>query len=402
MGAVHERVNQLDASAFQRLQHFMQASLDDVFPSAALAIIWRDTLILDAAWARDGHHTTPDTYFDLASVSKLFTTTAFLLLVSDGVVALDDAIVQVIPEFGAGGLRGVDGGQDPHTRVALPTPAEMLGQQVDPARVTFRHLLTHTSGLPPWRAVFQAAGDLPPPPMEHDPYPVEQRRHNALQAICAYPFVGQPNGVIRYSDIGLMLIGESVARLAGMPLDKAIRERVTEPLGLSSVTYNPLQHGCSLAQIAPTEEDTLWRGRRCWGEVHDENACGLGGIAGHAGLFAQARDVAAFGQAWLRRDQRFGQLPFAEAVREQARDGDERRGLGWMLKALQKASAGERFSSESFGHTGFTGTSLWIDPQRQLVVSCLTNRVYDGRDTMGIIPFRRTLHDLIADMLDSY
>ncbi|MBL8160855.1 MAG: beta-lactamase family protein [Anaerolineae bacterium] len=399
MGAVHERVNQLDAAAFQRLQHFMQAQLADVFPSAALAVIWRDTLILDVAWAGDGHSTTADTLFDLASVSKLFTTTAFLRLVSEGAVGLDDCVVKVIPEFGAGGLRDIDGGQDPHSRVMLPTPAELLGQQVDPTRVTFRHLLTHTSGLPPWRAVFQVAGDIPPPPTERDPYPSEQRSRNALRAICAYPFVGQPDGTIRYSDIGLMLIGESIVRLEGAPLDKVIQQRVTDPVGLRSVTYNPLQHGYSLAQIAPTEDDRLWRMRRCWGEVHDENACGLGGIAGHAGLFACARDVAAFGYAWLQRDQRLGELPFAEAVREQARSGDERRGLGWLLKARQQSSAGERFSPDSYGHTGFTGTSLWIDPSQSLVVACLTNRVYDGREKMGIIAFRRALHDLIVDIL---
>jgi CubicO group peptidase (beta-lactamase class C family) len=137
--------------------------------------------------------------------------------------------------------------------------------------------------------------------------------------------------------------------------------------------------------------------------VHDENACGVGGVAGHAGLFGTARDVAMFGQAWLQRDERFSISPemMNMATREQAISGASRHGLGWMLKSHKDSSAGEYFSPESYGHTGFTGTSLWIDPEQELVVATMTNRVYPGREKVGIHAFRRALHDLIAQGVDA-
>ena len=139
------------------------ASLGDVFPALAIAVIHEGKLVLDIGSgvidpASGRGVVTPATRFDLASVTKLFTATCFLALVSQGKVRLDDPLVSVIPEFGAISPRGIDGGQDPHSKERLPTPADLIGQTVDPAQVTFRHLLTHTSGLPPWRDVFNAAG----------------------------------------------------------------------------------------------------------------------------------------------------------------------------------------------------------------------------------------------------
>jgi CubicO group peptidase (beta-lactamase class C family) len=199
-----------------------------------------------------------------------------------------------------------------------------------------------------------------------------------------------------------MLLGEASARLGGSSLDQTLQNLVLRPLKLPSVTYNPLQNGLSRTQIIPTEFDSLWRKRRAWGEVHDENACGLGGIAGHAGLFAQARDVAALGHAWLSRDPSLALDPTfrAEALTEQAK-GQFRFGLGWMLKAEADSSAGDLYSPSSYGHTGFTGTSLWIDPERQLVTVILSNRVYGGREKPGIHAFRRALHDLVVRGVDS-
>jgi len=322
--------------------------------------------------------------------------------VSDGLVGLTDPLVKVVPEFGVGGRRPLDGGQDPHSKIQLPTPEAARGQRADPNQVTFWHLLTHTSGLAPWRDVFNAAGAPPSPPDIPDPVSHAERWNRALAALCQYPFVGQPDHVVRYSDLGLLLLGEAIARLDGKPgqLDAVIQERVLQPLGLESLTYNPVRQGRDHYTIAPTENDPTWRQRRCWGEVHDENACGVGGVAGHAGLFGTAADVARFGQFWLEADPRLGITPelIAESKREHAETDGMRRGLGWMLKAPEGASAGDLFSAASYGHTGFTGTSLWIDPQRKLVVACFTNRVYPGReDVEGIHAFRRAVHDLLAE-----
>ena len=309
---------------------FSSAHLGHTFPAATLTVIQKGEVRLNDSWGWIDPETRslpvqPDTLFDLASVTKLFTTSAFLSQVSAGCVRLDDPLVTIIPEFGVSGPRPLDGGQDPHNKVRLPTPEEERRQTADPARVTFYHLLTHTSGLAPWRDVFDAAGPAPMPPGQRDPISRQKRWTNALKALYGYPFVGQPGeGVVRYSDLGLMLLGEAVSRL----------------------------------QDAPGKLDT--------------------------------------------RDPRLKIDPnlMQSATQEHEETGGMRRGLGWMLKAHEDSSAGDLFSSDSYGHTGFTGTSLWIDPRRGLVVACLTNRVYPGRGQEGIHGFRRSLHDLIAKAVD--
>jgi CubicO group peptidase (beta-lactamase class C family) len=416
-------VNELSAAARDEIESIVHAKLGEVFPAAALTVVKDGAVLLNAAWGwidpdKQQHPVRTDTIFDLASVTKLFTATSFLSLLDENNLTLDTPVVAVVPEFGASGARPMDGGQDPHTKVKLPTPEAVLGKHVDPARVTLRHLLTHTSGLAPWRDVFNAAGPAPASPDEKDPIPREERWRNGLRAICGYPFVGEPGeGIVRYSDLGLMLLGEAAARLhangtqhsvgtyrrvptQNADLEMAIKSRVLSPLGLESVRFNPVRNGIDRNMTVPTEYDPTWRKRRVWGEVHDENACGVGGVAGHAGLFASARDVAALGQAWLENDARLKIPPelMGDARREHANTEGTRRGLGWMLKAAVDASAGDFFSLSSYGHTGFTGTSLWIDPERRLVVACLTNRVYPGRAHEGIHAFRRALHDTIAKL----
>lgn len=341
---------------------------------------------------------TTDTLFDLASVTKLFTVTAFLQQVSAGRVALHTPLVEVIPEFGVLNPRPMDGGQDPHSKEVLPIPDAVKGKSVNPSQVNLFHLLTHTSGLPAWRDVFNVAGPAPMPPTQRDPIARAERWSRSLSAIYNYAFVAQPGEKVIYSDIGLMLLGEAVTRLTKRPLDGAIREHVTVPLDLSSPTFNPPQNNFAREYIAPTENDPKWRQRRCWGEVHDENACGVGGVAGHAGLFANVRDIAVFGQAWLSHDSHLKIDPtlMAEAVREQAETDGNRKGLGWMIKAPEGSSAGEYMDISTYGHTGFTGTSLFIDPIKQLVVALLTNSVYPGRDAPGKFELRRDVHNLIG------
>jgi CubicO group peptidase (beta-lactamase class C family) len=410
--------SRLPAGALERLHTLAAQNVGTLCTAMSIAVWHRDSLVLDAAWGWQGEMAAPLTHtdlrFDLASLTKLFTATAFLKLLSDSSLSLESPITAVIPEFGASGPRPITGGWDPHTGEPLPLEAGAIGGLVDPTTVTFRHLLTHTGGLVPWRALYELTGPVPPPPTEPDPVDQQTRMERGLAAIYDTPFAGQPGGTVRYSDLGLILLGEAARRLftaEDVPvqsekppitnhqsLTTPIHTLALRPAGLASMGFNPMRDGgLTLDQIAPTEVDQRWRKRRAWGEVHDENACGLGGVAGHAGLFGAVVDVAAFGQAWLAGAEVFGLPPelVAQAITEQAVTGLERRGLGWMLKSAQGSSAGQYFSPQSFGHTGFTGTSLWIDPQAQLVVALLTNSVYPGRLMPGTVELRRAVHDAL-------
>jgi CubicO group peptidase (beta-lactamase class C family) len=218
-----------------------------------------------------------------------------------------------------------------------------------------------------------------------------------------YAFACPPGQRILYSDLGLILLGEAVGRLAGTSLEAYIRRAVLDPLGLAHTTYNPLANGAASERIVPTEFCT-WRKRRCLGEVHDENAASLGGIAGHAGLFSTAWDVALLGQTYLNGGQYGGTSLLSaqtasEMTRVQVNMDDNPRGLGWLQRSSGYSSSGSLFGPRSYGHTGYTGTSLWVDPDRSLVVALLTNRVYYGRDPAGISELRPRLHDAVVRWL---
>lgn len=404
-----ERINRLPKWSFRRIAAVIEDALGGVFPAASLAVMHHGKMVLEAGWGwidpvHKGHVVTADTRFDLASISKIFTATVILQQVHEGKVGLETPLVEIVPEFmGENGLRGIDGGQHPFTRRMLPVFARRPDQPVDVTRVTLRHLLTHTSGLAPWRALCFELGDAPLPGL--DAVERAARWRDALKLLAGYPFVEQPGAVIRYSDLGFMLLGEAASRIDQRPLEQGIAERILAPLGLATTLYNPLLGGVPLDEIAPTEYDSTWRLRRCHGEVDDENAWSLGGVSGHAGLFAAARDIAAFGWAWLTRDPRLGlgEDVAAEAVRLQAHDETERRGLGWQLAGSRddETASDTALPADSCGHTGFTGTALWIIPSRQVVIACLTNRVYYGRDPDGIGLFRARLHQAVMEALEA-
>jgi CubicO group peptidase (beta-lactamase class C family) len=404
----HIAYNRLPAATLDQLQALARQYVGGLCTAMSIAVWQQDALALDAAWGWRGEQAAPLTdtglRFDLASLTKLFTTTAFLKCLTETGLPLDTPLVEIIPEFGAASPRPIFGGWDPHTGDPLPPEEGAAPQPVDPSRVTFRQLLTHTGGLAPWRALYEMAGPPPPPPPQPDPLDRAARLARGLNAIYETPFVGQPGSAVRYSDLGLILLGEAACRLwqthtgTAYALDQLIEALVLRPARLTTLCFDPVRAGgLALDQTAPTEIDARWRKRRVWGEVHDENACGLGGVVGHAGLFGVAVDVAAFGQAWLAGAEVFG-LPadlVRAATREQAVSGLERHGLGWMIKSPQRSSAGDYFSLSSFGHTGFTGTSLWVDPEARLVVALLTNSVYPGRLMPGTIELRRAVHDAI-------
>jgi serine-type D-Ala-D-Ala carboxypeptidase len=391
---------------FERVEDVIRNGLTTTAPAIALTVYHHGEQLVNRGYGYIDPESRmqplkPETLFDLASLTKLYTVTAFLMQVADSKITLDTSIVDIIPEFGRSGPRPIGETQDPHTLQVLPPMPELMEfSPVEPDHVTFRHLLTHTSGLPPWRNLFQKISPTPPPPPNQPDFmSFTARQAEGIHLISHYPFVDAPGHNVHYSDLGLILLGEAVARLDSQPsVAEVIENRIVGPSQLNRTGFNP-RNG---RECVPTEYDERWRKRRCQGEVHDENAAALGGVAGHAGLFAAADDVACFGQSWLEALAGKRWLPqrlAVDAVAEHAVSGAERRGLGWALRTTGVSSSGKYFNPNSIGHTGFTGTSLWIDPQREVVVALLTNRVYHGRDPEAIMAFRPAVHDAIAEWL---
>jgi serine-type D-Ala-D-Ala carboxypeptidase len=401
-----------DPGALAQVDEVVQRGLDAAFPAAVLLVARFGGVVLHRAYGYLDPEMCQrpvqlDSLFDLASLTKLFTATAFMTLVEAGRVTLDTPVPDVLPEFG--GVRPISPVQDPLTKELVPADPAFAGMEVDARQVTFWHLLTHTSGLAAWRGLYQEGStEEQGVPFPHQ-VPADKRARRIGAIYTRYGFACPPGKRMVYSDLGLIVLGEAVARLSGLPLDRSVRHSVLDPLGLSCATYNPLAKGIVSEAIAPTEW-CAWRRRRCVGEVHDENAAALGGVAGHAGLFATAWEVAVLGQMYLNHG-RYGAVrvlssrTVAEMTRTHINEVDEAsadkasadnpRGLAWMLRSQHGSSSGHFFGPHSYGHTGFTGTSLWIDPDRGLVVALLTNRVYYGRDPTGIARLRPQVHDAV-------
>lgn len=395
---------------FVNAHTILENAIGIVTPAAQLVVRHRGDVVFSAAlgWLDPetrAHPTQPDTLFDMASVTKLFVVTAFMTLVEEGRVALDTPVGAILPEFG--GLRPIQPYEDPLKPGAVVAVAE--SGMVDAGRVTFHHLLTHTSGLPAWRPLYRQPD-------------ADSARRMALDTFFSYPTGAQ----VVYSDIGLILLGMAIEKLTGHPLDSAVRHRVTAPLELAHTGYLPetrnekwvMRDPNGVAHsslpishyplpispsLAPTEF-CAWRNRRIVGEVHDENAYRLGGVAGHAGLFSTAEEVAAFGQMFLDRPpgaRRGFPLLLSSTVDAMTRlhtpGCASRRGLGFVLWHPDPEASGNPFSPRAFGHTGFTGTSLWMDPERDLVVALLTNEVYNGRQNRGIAGLRVAVHRAIVE-----
>jgi CubicO group peptidase (beta-lactamase class C family) len=323
-----------------------------------------------------------DTIFDLASLTKpLATATAVMLLASEGALGLDDPVSKVLPVFSE---RDKDG-------------------------VTLRHLLTHSSGLKPWRAFHELV-------LERERKTGEKllatpaAREMILDRVLRSGLVHAPGEAAVYGDLDFMVLGALVEAVARQPLERFCAERIFAPLGLRETFFVPLRAGEdppgltgeARRRVAATE-DCPWRGRILWGEVHDPNAWAMGGVAGHAGLFASADDVMRFATALL--DVYHGRsqaLPRAELLAFLTRQAlPEGSGwtLGWDTPTEGRSSAGRHFSRNTVGHLGFTGTSLWIDLETEAVVVMLTNRVHlvAKRSSFGLRP---AVHDLIREAFE--
>jgi len=332
------------------------------FPGAVLVVAKDGVITLEKAfghlrYADSSDSVRLDTIYDLASLTKVVaTTTAVMILYDRGQIELEAPVWKYVPEFQGPGKGAVQ----------------------------IRHLLAHCSGLPAWKAFYKDC----------------QGPEAVLRAVCETPLEYEPGTKTVYSDLGFILLGEIVQRASGRRLEEFCQQEIFGPLKMSSITFLPPR--AQWSRIAPTENDPR-RGGILQGIVHDENADAMGGVSGHAGLFGTARDLAVFMQMVLNGgiygEQR---IVREETVKLFARRANlvsgSSRALGWDTPS-EECPCGHYFSASSFGHTGFTGTSLWADPERKLFVVLLTNRVHPTRENDLIRQARREVHDGVVKAL---
>ncbi len=345
-----------------------EAVRDGAFPGAVAAAgtTTRDARFLSAGVLGESLPAPagPDTVYDLASLTKIVSATATAMcLARDGRLEITAPVRRYVPAF-----RG-DGRDD----------------------VTVEHLLTHASGLPAWK------------PLHDSIDPAMPYRERVIAAILATPLESPPGTRAVYSDLGAIVLGECLVMAGGKPLATLAWERVFGPLAMRETLYRPpatWRH-----RTAPTEVDRSWRRRLVHGEVHDENAFAMGGVSAHAGAFSTARDMARFAAEVI--DGRRGRSVLFP--REVTRTFTTRRGivagssraLGWDTRSERGSSSGHHFSAGSFGHTGFTGTSIWIDPERELFAVLLSNRVHPTRENRKISAVRVRFHDALIESLEA-
>lgn len=386
----------MSAGRFAEAVRLLDGAAGAAYPGAVLAVLWRGDAVLRHATGRTAARAgapavTPETVYDLASLTKVTATLPLVLqAVAEGRMALEDPVPVHLPE-------------SPHHNV------------------TIKHLLTHTSGLPAWIPFYlrTMGGDA------------------VVRGAATTPLVAQPGAQVTYSDVGFVLLGEIVRRTFGAPLDVLAKTRLYEPLEMTRTGYRPVRAaaagqapgagpaagaaggGEDLRAIAPTEDGTAveqqmtqdpqwaeagrrhtWRRYLIWGEVHDSNAHAMGGVSGHAGLFGTADDLLAYARMWLAN----GRGPHGRVVVEPALVREavapqtpppKIRGLGWALTGEQGWWR-DTLSPRAFGHTGFTGTSIVVDPARDLAIVLLSNAVHLGRDRTGILTLRPDIAAAIA------
>jgi CubicO group peptidase (beta-lactamase class C family) len=320
------------------------AIFDSTFPGGVVTVV-KDGVV---AYQKGFGYETYDKHnpvnksdiYDLASLTKVAATTpAMMKLIDEGKINLDDKVSTYFPEFNRGKKQDI----------------------------TIRHLLLHTSGLPAYRVYVDKL----------------QSRSKIVEAIKNEPLINDPGETYEYSDLGFILMGEIVEKVTGKRLDRYMRDTFFAPMGMNSTYFNPRDVGQRISnRIPPTEIDTVYRQKTIRAEVHDERAYYMDGVAGHAGLFSSGSDLAAYTQMLLNGGTYGGQQYLSPAIiKTFTRKQSEKvnRGLGFDLKDKDSSSAGSLTSKKTFGHTGFTGTSFWIDPERNLSIIILTNRVYPYR-----------------------
>ncbi len=348
-------LNQIDAIVNQAIEN-------NVFPGAVVHIIYHDSTIYHRSFGYSDYTrtTSVDTssVFDVASITKVMATTIAIMGLHDqGKLNIYDPVSYYLPEFN--------------------TPEKRT--------ITIYQLLIHTSGLPAFRIYVDQL----------------QSRDELIQAIKSEPLIQEPGKSYLYSDLGLILCGLIVEKLTGKRLDVYLDETWFTWLELHHTTFNPKERGDDfIKRIIPTEIDTVYRNKLIHGEVHDERAWYMDGVAGHAGLFSTSGDIGKFARFLLNKgkwkhDQLVSERVVSNFITRQA--PLMRRGIGFDMKSIEGfSSAGTKASLRTYGHTGFTGTSFWVDPEKNLAIIILTNRTFPYRGTSsGIAQVRSDVADIV-------
>ena len=329
------------------------------FPGAAFAVSRSGSVVLQGAIGRFTYDETSEdvtlsTVFDLASVTKVGATTAMAMLLYDrGQLNLQQRVKDVLPEFATDDTRR--------------------------EQISLEMLLAHSSGLPAYERLFERA----------------RSREELMKLACNVPLVADPGTHAEYSDIGFILLGEILERIAGEPLDVFCAGEIWAALRMKATCFRPEERFRS--QIPPTRDDRQFRHRVIQGEVHDENASVMGGVSGHAGAFGNTSDLMAFSRAMLGYEPAlFRKETIALFTRRQSSPAGTSRALGWDTPSPPSQS-GSHFSPSSFGHLGYTGTSLWIDGERQIAIALLTNRTWPDHQSKLIKQIRPAFHDAVME-----
>lgn len=351
-----------DSKHFQHVHNLLERGVrDKVFPCATYMVLRHGMVIAQGAFgnaqpdAKPAAPCTIDTIFDLASITKTFTATLLLQYIEEGKLTLNYELADILTE-------------------AKETPL---------AALTLRQCATHTSGLPAWKALYKSS-------------------RPALAEILATPLEKKPGTHYAYSDLGYILLGKVLERVSGKPLDALVQERICQPLGMKNSGFRPappLRARCAATANCPMRE-----GKTLIGEVHDANAQSMGGVAGHAGMFAPITELARYAIALehpevarhLQLKPLLGDLARKLTQSNQIDPAVGSHSIGWFTPPNPFLPRGDVLSEKTFGHTGFTGTLLMFDPANDLALLLLTNRVYYPRDAGESLRMRRLFANAVG------
>jgi CubicO group peptidase (beta-lactamase class C family) len=351
---------------FNNADNVINKAIEDKSFPGAVVLVWMDgKTIYEKAFGNFTYDPSSpkvktNTLFDLASLTKVVaTTTAAMICYDRKLFSLNDKVTMYIPEFGVN------------------------GKDI----ITIKNLLIHNSGLPAWKKFY--GRDLKYDDVINEIYSSELEYKTGEKTV--------------YSDLGIITLGKIIEKVSGKSLDVFCKDEIFIPLKMESTYYNPDD---SLKKLcAPTETDNYWRMKTLQGEVHDETSAMLNGVAGHAGLFSTADNLAKLMSVLLNKgkvnQKIFIQQSTIELFTKRVSE-ESTRAIGWDTKSDSGSSAGNYFSKNSFGHTGYTGTSIWADPDRNLFVVFLTNRVYPTRENTKIQKVRPQLHNAVIKSIEKF